>query len=294
MHEMGHCRGGPTKIQGIMRVIRKALTGKAVGAAARHCRSIADQRFRKKLFAVEKAFRERGWTVRCIDRALNESDSPYWPARDVAILVMLSDFETEAVRYYTECPLIGKEILGNDWQFRTVPIASDLLLPYLALCATSIGPTPDLDFSRDWSDRIDYPFLKSEVLERFNEAVAACVSMSGIIAFCGLKNDLHTKEVAAFSQAKEVFNRNLNFLAETVERTDSENLELALEYLYQSHERVAKELEDVKAKNVIDNPLYKIAYPPPGNEENEDIVKLFCVRMAIIQDELSSKKQSEP
>ena len=293
MHEMDQCSGGPTKIPGIMKPIRKAFLGKAVGAAARHCRSIADQRFRKKLFAVEKEFKERGWTVRCVERPLDESDSPYWPAQDVAILVMLSDFETEeAMRYYTECPLIGKETLGNDWPFRTVPVVNDLLLPYLALNTTSVGPIPDLDFSRNWSDHIDYTFLKSEILEKFDDAVAACISMSAIIACCGRKNDLHTKEVEAISQAKETFNRNYHFLAEAVEHIDSENLELALEYLYQSYNRVVKEVEDTIANNVIDNPLYKIVYTSLGGEENEDVLNLACIRLTIMQDELSRNKQS--
>ncbi|MCY3625960.1 MAG: hypothetical protein OXG75_08255, partial [Candidatus Dadabacteria bacterium] len=288
MHEMDQCKGGPTKIPGIMKPIRKAPLGKAVASAARHCRSIADQRFRKKLSTVEKAFKERGWTVRCIDRTLDENDSPYWPPRDVAILVILSDFETEeAMRYYMECPIIGEQSLGSDWQFRTVPVVNNLLLPHLALHLTSIGPIPDLDFSRDWSDHIDYTFLKSEVLEKFDEAAAACISMSAIIACCGHKNDLHTNEVEAISQAKETFNRNYHFLAKVVECTDSEDLELALEYLYQSYNRVVKEVEDTDANNVIDNPLYKIVYTSLDGEENEDVLNLACIRLMIMQDELS-------
>ena len=294
MHEMDHCRGGPTKIPGIMKPIRKAFLGKAVGAAARHCRSLADQRFQKKLLMpLRRTFKQRGWIVRCIDRTLDESDSPYWPAQDVAILVMLSDFETEeSVRYYMECPIIGEESLGNDWQFRTVPVVNNLLLPYLALHLTAIGPIPDLDFSRNWSDHIDYTFLKSEVLEKFDEALAACISMSAIIACCGQKNDLHTKEVKAISQAKETFNRNYDFLAKAVEHTDSENLQLALEYLYESYIRFVKEVEDTNANNEIDNPLYKIVYTSLGGEESEDVFNLACIRLIIMQDELSRDKQN--
>ena len=291
MHEMGHCHRGPTKIPGIMKPIRKAPPGKAVAAAARHCRFIADQRFQKKLSTVEKAFKERGWTVRCVGRTIDESDSPYWPARDVAILVMLSDFETEEVlRYYMECPLIGKQSLGDDWQFRTVPVANGLLLPYWALYAMSIGPTLDLEFSHDWSDHIDYPFLKSEVLEKFDEAVAACISISSIIACCGLKDNLHTKEAEAFSQAQETFKSNLDFFVKAVEHTGSEDLELALSYLYQSYESFVKELKDSDAENVIDNPLYKIAYTSLSGEENENASILTCIRLAIMQDELSRYK----
>ena len=293
MHEMERYSGGPTKIPGIMKPIRKASLGKAVAAAARHCRSIADQRFQKKLFAVEKAFKERGWTVRCIDRALDESDSPYWPARDVAILVMLSDFEMEVARYSTECPMIGKELLKDDWQFRTVPIVNNLLLPYLALIATSTEPTPDLGFSRDWSDHIDYAFLKSESLEKFDEAVAACVSMSAIIACCELKNDLHDKEFDALSQAKETFNRNLDFLAEAAERTDSEELELALGYLYQSYNRVTQEVKDTDANRTVDSPFYKVMSLGGGKNENQ--LEFFaCIRLEIMRDELSRNKQNEP
>lgn len=293
MHEMGHYRCGPTKIPRIMKVTRKAALGKAVSIAARYCRSLADQRFQKKLVAVEKTFKQCGWTVRCIERPLDESDSPYWPAREVAIIVMLSNFEMEeAVRYYIECPIIGEECLGNDWQFRTVPVANGLLMPYLALHAISIGPTPDLEFSHDWSDHIDYPFLKSEVLEKFDEALAACIGMSSIIACCGLKDNLHTKEAEAFLRVQETFKNNFDFFVKAVEHKGSEGLDLALGYLYESHQSVVKELKDSDAKNIIDNPLYKIVYTSLSDEENEDAFKLFCIRLAIMQDELSRDKQN--
>lgn len=290
MHEMDQCSGGPTKIPGIMKVTRKATLGKAVPIAARYCRSLANQRFQKKLATVEKAFKRQGWTVRCIDRALNENDSPYWPAQDVAILVTLSNFETDAVRYSTECPLIGKQSLGDIWPFSTVPIVNDLLLPYLALNMTSIGAIPDPSFSCNWSDHIDYPFLKSEVLEEFDKAVAACISTSSMAACCSLKDNLHTNEVEAFSQAQETFKNNLDFLVKAVKHTNSENLKLALGYLYEIYERVIKELKDAATKNIVDNPLYQIVYALLDGEENEDAFKLSHIRLTIMQYELSRDK----
>ena len=116
--------------------------------------------------------------------------------------------------------------------------------------------------------------------------------MSSIIACCGLKDNLHTKEAEAFLRAQETFKNNLDFFVKAVEHTGSEDLELALGYLYQSYQSVVKELKDSDAKNIIDNPLYKIVYTSLSDKENEDAFKLFCIRLAVMQDELSRDKQN--
>ncbi len=290
LHEMARYGGRPSRIPGIMKPVRKAYSGKAVSAAAKHCRSLADRRFRKKLLAVEKAFKEKGWTARCVERTLEQGDSHYWPARDIAILVTVPDLETGIALYYEQCPMIAKQSLGDDWPFRTVPVVNDLLLPYLALNMTSTGPMPDADFFHNWSDRIDCPSLESEILERFGKASEACIIMSGIIACCS-PNNVHPKEAEAFSQAEKTFERNYDFIVEAVERTGSENLELAQQYLCQSRLRVGKELEDTNSGNAVDNPLYRTAYLSPDSKENEDAFQLTYVHLTILQDELSQRRE---
>ena len=54
LHEMAY-DDGQVVIRGIVKVARKVTLGKAIHAAARRCRSLADQRFRDRLRTLENA-----------------------------------------------------------------------------------------------------------------------------------------------------------------------------------------------------------------------------------------------
>ena len=97
----------PSSILEIVKAARKGRLGQAVRTAARNCTSRADRRFQKKLHTVENAIKKMGWNARCFSRSITEPDSIYWPAREVAILVDVTDFETEA-GYVEEVLSIGK------------------------------------------------------------------------------------------------------------------------------------------------------------------------------------------
>ena len=164
VHEMAH-DASPKAMRGIVKAARKGALGKAVHAAARRCRSLADQRFRHRLRDLESALKERGWSAQCLSRPIGESDSGYWPAREVAVLVEIADFETDA---YIEAGLaIGQKYLGNDWRFRVVPVMNGQVLATLALPPSSHTLLPDQDFAQEWQEHIDRPFLSSETLEGF-------------------------------------------------------------------------------------------------------------------------------
>ena len=119
--------------------------GAAVRAAARHCRHLADRRFSNRLHELENALLERGWKARCLSRPIEKCDSVYWPAREVAILVEITDFETQWERYVDETPSLGKRYLKDDWPYTTVPIMNGQVLAPLALRPSSHMPLPDLD-----------------------------------------------------------------------------------------------------------------------------------------------------
>ena len=90
LHEVAH-DSAPGAIQRIGKTTRKAGLGAAVRAAARHCRHLADRRFNNRLHELETAMLECGWKSRCVSRSINEHDSPYWPAREVVVLVEIQD-----------------------------------------------------------------------------------------------------------------------------------------------------------------------------------------------------------
>ena len=181
----------------------------------------------------------------------------------------------------------GKQHLGNDWPFRIVPVINGQVLASLALVPSSHIPLPDQDFAREWQEHIDRPFLSSEILERFDEAIAACVQLSAIMTCRELEN-LHPEEVKVFSKAKECFKRNCELIAEAAENIGSEHLTLALDYLEQYWKQVVSEFEAAKAGQVVTEPLCMAQHLALAGEENEGATELAAVRILILQAEAIS------
>ena len=95
--------------------------GKAIRATAGRCRLLAKQRFHRRLRALENAFKAQGLTARCRTRPVNDADSIYWPAVEVAILIKITDSETDW-NYLEDSLSIGKKQLAQDWRFCVVPV----------------------------------------------------------------------------------------------------------------------------------------------------------------------------
>ncbi len=283
VHEMAH-DASPKAMRGIVKAARKGALGKAVHAAARRCLSLADQRFRHRLRDLESALKERGWSAQCWSRSIDKSDSGYWPAREVAVLMEIADFETDA---YIEAGLaIGQKYLGNDWRFRVVPVMNGQVLATLALLPSSQMPLPDLDFAQEWQEYIDLPFLSSETLERFDGAIVACTQLSGIMACRDLEN-LHPEEEEARLAAIESFKHNRELIAEDTANTRSEYLVRVVDYLNRDWNQVVSELDAVKAGQVVAEPLHLTEKLALAGQENERITKRAVARMLILQVECS-------
>ncbi len=289
LHEMAH-DDGQTTIHGIVKTARKGTLGKAIHAAARRCRSLADQRFSDRLHTLENDLKERGWNARCWSRSIDESDNVYWPAREVAVLVEIADFETDA-RYIEDGLAIGQQLLGNDWRFRIVPVINGQVLASLALLPSSHMPLPDQDFAREWQEHINRPFLSSGTAERFDEAMAACTQLSAIMACRELEN-LHPEEDEAFSKAIDSFECNRELVAEAAESTGSEHLAWARDYLDQSWDKVVSEFEAAKAGQAVAEPLCMTAHLALAGQENERAAELAGARILILQSECSSVARS--
>lgn len=284
LHEMAH-DDGQAAIQGIVKAARKGTLGKAVRAAARRCRTLADRRFRERLRVLENALKEQGWSAQCWSRPIDESDSVYWPAREIAILVEIADFESDA-RYIEDGLAIGQQQLGNDWPFRIVPVIGGQVLASLALLPSSHMPLPDQDFAQEWQGHIDRPFLSSETAERFDAAIAACAQMSAIVTCRDLEN-LHPEEDEVFSKAIESFERNRGLVAAAAERTGSEHCASALDYLDQNWNQVVSEFEAAKAGQPVNEPLCMNAHLALAGQENEQAAELAAARVLLLQAECS-------
>ena len=283
LHEMAH---DDRLIQGIVRAAWKGKLGKAIHASARHCRNLAEQRFHARLRDVERALISRGWKAKCWSRPVDESDSVYWPAREVAILVEIADFETDT-HYLEDSIAIGQQHFRNDWRFRVVPVLNGQVLASLAILPSSHMPLPDQDFANEWREHINLPFLASEIANSFDEAFAACLQLSAIMA-CRDLEDIHPEESDVFSKSIESFKHNREIVAEAAERTGSEHFAWAEEYLDQTWDQVVSEFEVAQVGHTVGEPLCMTAHYALAGQQSERATELAVARMLILQTECKS------
>ena len=286
LHEMAH-DSGPDAIQRIVKTTRKAGLGTAVRAAARHCRHLSDRRFENRLRELETALGGRGWKVRCVSRPINEHDSPYWPAREVAILLEIENLAEQWIPNVEDLLSLGKKHLENDWPFRTVPVMKGQILASLALVPSSHMPLPDHNFAREWSDFVDRLLHSSVLLDKFDAAVDACMQISAIIKCRGTK-DLHPEEDEVLARAVTTFKSNHETLRNAADRTKAELFALALDSLDRNWKRLLEEFEAVKAGRSVDDPLCTTPYLAMAGKPSEQSVELAALRLAILQAEFDT------
>ena len=285
LHEMAY-DDRQSSIQGIVRAARKGKLGKAIHASARHCHKLAEQRFRARLRDVERAFISRGWKTRCWSRPVDEKDSVYWPAKEVAILMEISDFKTDA-HCLDDGIAVGQQHFQNDWRFRVVPVLKGQILASLALLPSSPVPLPDRDFAKEWQKHINLSILSSKIANRFDEAFTACVQLSAIMACRDLEN-LHSEENDVFSKSIESFKHNSKIVAEAAKHTGSEHFAWAEEYLNQTWDQVVSEFEAVKAGRTVGEPICMTTHHALAGQQSERVAELAAVRMLILQAECKS------
>ena len=284
LHEMAH-DDRQSLIQ-IVKAARKGKLGKAIHASARHCRNLAEQRFHARLRDVERMLISRGWKAKCWSRLVDESASVYWPAREVAVLVEIADFETDA-HYLEDGIAIGQQHFRNDWRFRVVPVLKGQVLASLAILPSSHMPLPDQDFAKEWREHINLPFLSSEIAKSFDEAFTACVQLSAIMA-CRDLEDLHSEESDVFSKSIESFKHNREIVAEAAERTGSEGFAWAQDYLDQTWNQVVSEFEVARAGHAVGEPLCMTAHHALAGQQSERAAELAGARLLILQAECKS------
>lgn len=288
LHEMAYDDDEPS-IQGTIKVARKSRLGNAIRAAARLCCSRAGQRFDKRLRALEKALNDKGWKARCWSRPVDEADSVYWPAQEVAVLVEITDFETDA-GYIEDSLAIGQDHIRNDWRFRLVPVINGYVVPALALLPSEHASLPDQDFANDWHGHINRPFMLPQIIDRFDDALAACVQLSGILA-CRDLDDLLPDEDEAISRAIESFEHNRDLFAEAVETTNAEHLAWAYNYLTDSWNQIALEFEAAKAGKLIAQPFCMNSHLALAGQVSDQTAELAAARIILLQAECTSATQ---
>ena len=286
LHEIAHNERADA-IQRITTAARKAGVSDGVRAAARHCRRLAERRFEERLRKVETVFAGRSWQVRCVSRPIMEYDSPYWPAREVAILVDVEDLMKQWFPSVEALLSLGRDELGNDWPFRMVPVMNNQVLASLAVRPSSHAPLPDADFAGEWTDFVGQPMHSSVLLEKFEAAAVACSEISAIVKCRGTR-DLHPEEEEVSLRATATFESEYRAIADAAKQTEAEHVELALAYLERNWRRLVEEVEALKAGKPVDDPLCMAAYLALAGTQNEELMEAAAVRLTILQADCTS------
>lgn len=286
LHEMAHDTR-PAAVKRIVRATRKADLGTAVHVAARRCRRVADRRFESRLCELEHALIERGWDAQCVSRTIDESDSVYWPAREVAILIGITDFETQLARWVDETISLGKQHLKNDWLFSTVPVMNNQVVASLALRPSSLMPLPDTDFASSWSNCLDIPFFFSTLVETFDKAVSSCMQASAIVA-CRDLQCLHLEEEEILSKALDTFERNREVVAIAAHQMETEHFALGLDYLDHIWSRVRDEFESMNAGQPVEHPLCMTPHLVLAGVDDGHVAENVGTHLLLLQAECRS------
>lgn len=288
-HEMAH-DDNQSAIQTIIQSARKSSLSKAIRAAARYCRSHADQRFQNKLKALVDGLKDKGRNAQCWTLPIRKTDSTNWPAQEVAILVEIENFETDA-SYLEDSFAMGQMHLANDWRFRIVPVINGQILASLALVPSPKMLLLDRDFATKWREYIDRPFLTSQIAERFDEALAACDQVSAIVACRDMKH-LHADEDTALSRAVNAFERNNDLVNKAAIITGSEHLTWVHDYLNETWNLVVSEFEAAKSGQKVTEPLCLNSYSALSGQTSDQSTEIATARILILQAECSSVAES--
>ena len=283
LHEMAH-DNSPDAIARIVGSAKKAGMGNAVRVAARYSRQRAEHRFETRLRELEIALASRGWKVRCLSRPIEELDSPYWPAREVAMLVEVDDLTDQWIPILEELLSIAAQHLHNDWPFAAVPLMNDQVLPSLAVVPSSFIPLPDQDFSRKWAGSLDRPTFSSIPLESFEEALDASLQISAIINARGIQV-LHPDEDALLSRALDDFKTRRAEIEGAANQAETEHFEIALDYLDRNWARLGQEVEALKSGQSVETPLCMSPHLAISGRGGEDVVDIAVLRLALLQEE---------
>ena len=282
LHEMAYDSGNAS-IQTIVKNSRKGAPGKAIPSAARRCSIWAEQRLNRHIQVLEKKLKDKGWNAKCWVRSLDEPDSVYWPAKEVAITVDIENLETDA-NYIEDSLGLGQQCLGSNWRFRVVAVINGIVLAPVALAPSSPVPLPDLNFSDEWQPNISLPFFTSEAVAAFDGALAACMQLSGIMVCRDLDN-LHPDEHKVFSKVLEAFKSGRDHVAAVAEGVDSEYMEWACDRLDQAWNQIVEEFEERKAGRIVKEPLCMVPHLAIVGEANDQSVEIGLMRMLMLEDE---------
>ena len=145
-------------------------------------------------------------------------------------------------------------------------------------------PLRDQEFAREWADSIDQPIHSSFLMEKFEEAVEACMQVSAIVNSRGLEN-LHPDENEILSRAVDAFNGSRETVENAAAQAETEHFALALAYLDRSGVRIVDEIEAVRAGQPVEEPLGMTPHLALAGQQSDQVVDIAAIRLELLQAE---------
>ncbi len=252
LRELGH-DNSDASIQRIIKFTKNSGPSKAVVDAARRCSLLAQKRLNKKIKSLEINLQEKGWNCKCWIRPIEEADSPYWPSIEIAISVNINDFEQEG-EYRDVAISVAERQLNGKWPYRVVPVINGFVIAELAMMKTANITLPDQEFKENWQEHLPLPFISSRILEKFDQALTACIQASAIITCCNL-GSLHLDEDRALSDAIGIVTQNQEFISKAAEKSGNDEIVWVSDYLREFWNNVVEEFEAAQAGTKVENPI---------------------------------------
>ena len=282
LHEFGY-DNSDASIQKVIKFTKNSAPSKAVHTASRRCVFLAQQRFDKRLSSIEQDLRKKGWSSKCWSRLIDEADSPFWPPREIAIAVDINDFETNAEYIDAAFEVADRHSIGA-WLYRVVPVINGFIVAPLAILQSSNIPLPDQDFRKNWESHIALPFISSPILEKLDEALAACIQVSAIIT-CRNLDSLHSEEDKALSDAIAAASLNQEYLSKAAEQTGTDEILWAADCVSEYWNNVVDEFEAAKEGKTVENPICNSPHQALSGQPDDRAVEMASTRILMLQAE---------
>ena len=253
LHEL-HADPSEDILGSILKATKSATMNKRVSAAARLCRNRADARLSDTTTRLVSLLAEKSWSAMCVLRELKERDSVYWPPYELAVLVDIDDFESQA-SYLDDGFEVARDQIKQDYRYTIVPVTNGQVIGQLALRETMNLILPVDGFEDEWRSSLELPLSNPYLSEPFQTAVTFASIVSAIALCKEVDQSLLEVEANLFSEAFEGFEKNRSFLADQIDLLDSDVVVEAVDYLESLEERINDELQATKNGNVPDNPI---------------------------------------
>ena len=290
LHELSHSYGDNI-IYKIYLTGKSAKLGNAVKTVRILCEKAANIRLQLMIDRTELSLKQLGWVVKCWTKPIDKKDSPYWPARDIAILVEVLDIDAES-DYISDVFKVGRENFIDCSIFSVVPVIYGQVLPTLAVSPSSTikEHLPNKEFGKNWEQFIPIPFIYSKFADKFEKAMASCIYLSRISAFRNIEN-LNNEEESVFLASLKLFNESSNFLIESAEKNESENLLFALELIEDTFNSVCEEIKNNENGEKINDPVFLNAHSSVDGDINEGNLEMGFLKIALLIDECVSRAE---